>query len=200
MTPSRAFWLSVLIGSFGSILIAVSQVPPTQERSAAQLMAASRVPASQVPRTAMGHLLQTGVFVREQLALDGLERLRAEGFRTIVDLRPDGEEAGQPTSAVVGGASRLAGLAFAYIPTPHGDIPDDVIDRFAAVLATAERPVMLYCRSGKRAARVWALAEASRANGLGIEAITAAVRAAGQPIGDLKARIEARVAARDLSK
>ena len=78
----------------------------------------------------------------------------------------------------------------------HGDVPDHVVRDLAQALGVAERPVLLYCRSGKRAARVWALAEASRKGGPLKADIVGAVLAAGQPVDDLLPQIEARIAAR----
>jgi uncharacterized protein (TIGR01244 family) len=90
-------------------------------------------------------------------------------------------------------------LTFAYVPVPHGDIPGQAVDALGQSLASAGKPVLLYCRSGKRAARTWALSEASRADGLDAVAIQAAVRSAGQSADDLAESIAARIAARSNS-
>lgn len=157
-----------------------------------QLRSASRPSDTSV----MGLSLRDGVFVREQITMDDVARIKASGFRTLIDLRPDGEAADQPPSAQIGAAAIASGLSFAYIPTPHGDIPAAIPDTLAKELATAQRPVLLYCRSGKRAARVWALAEASRSNGASVEEISAAVTGVSQPVDDILAHIKERVAAR----
>lgn len=141
-------------------------------------------------------VLGSGVSVRDQVSLPEIAKLKASGFRTVIDLRPDGEATDQPPSSAVAASTAAAGLGFRYVPTPHGDIPDSVVTALSQALAGAEQPVILYCRSGKRAARVWALAEASRDGGMPGEQIMASVRAAGQPVDDLRGRIEARVAGR----
>ena len=87
-------------------------------------------------------------------------------------------------------------MTFAYVPTPHGAIPDVIVDGLARALADVPQPVVLYCRSGNRAARVWALAEASRPSGADAKGIAGSVRAAGQKVDDLMPQIEARIAAR----
>jgi protein tyrosine phosphatase (PTP) superfamily phosphohydrolase (DUF442 family) len=56
--------------------------------------------------------------------------------------------------------------------------------------------VLLYCRSGRRAARTWSLVEASRADGMDVAQIIAAVKEGGQEADDLKDALEQRVAAR----
>ena len=145
---------------------------------------------------AEGVALLDGIYVRDQIALDTVGALQANSTRTLINLRPDGEDQNQPTSAAVASAASQAGLAYAYIPTPHGDIPDAVVDELGRALAKTERPAVLYCRSGKRATRVWALAEASRGGGRSIAEIVAAVKSAGQTVDDLMPRIEKRFAER----
>ena len=70
------------------------------------------------------------------------------------------------------------------------------VDRFGQVLGTSQKPVLLYCRSGSRAARTWALAEAARPGGLDEQAILQAVEQAGLDASDLQADIARRIAAR----
>ena len=79
---------------------------------------------------------------------------------------------------------------------PHGDIPDSVADSLARALASRPGPVLLYCRSGRRAARSWSLVEASRPDGMTVEQILDAVRTSGQDASDLRPRLEQRVRAR----
>lgn len=140
--------------------------------------------------------LGIGVSVRDQMSERDVARAKAAGVQTIIDLRPDGEEPGQPGSAAMERAAKRFKMNFAYIPTPHGEIPDDVADRLAREIATAPRPILLYCRSGKRAARVWALASASTWRGGTAQSIADSVRLAGQPVDDLLPRIEARIKGR----
>jgi uncharacterized protein (TIGR01244 family) len=111
-------------------------------------------------------------------------------------MRPDGEAAGQPGSAEMASAANTQHVQFAYVPVPHGDIPDAVVDSLANAMASRPGPVLLYCRSGRRAARSWALVESSRPAGMRVDEILAAVRASGQDAGDLRARLDKRILAR----
>lgn len=150
-------------------------------------------PASQVPSA---HPLSNDVSISEQISTGEIEALRRAGFRSIVDLRPDGEAPDQPPSADVARAVKQRGLAFAYVPVQHGDIPGETVDALASSLRTLPKPVLLYCRSGRRAARTWALVEASRPGGLDATAIEAAIKSAGQSGDDLGVEIASRIAAR----
>ena len=141
------------------------------------------------------HVLAPGISISEQLQPRAMSVAR-EQFTTVIDMRPDGEAAGQPSSAEMAAAARAQRLQFAYVPVPHGDIPDQVVDSLSNALASRPGPVLLYCRSGRRAARSWSLVEASRAGGMRVDQILAAVKSSGQDASDLRARLEQRVRAR----
>lgn len=182
MSLLRIFFASIAIAMLGVIGYAFA----TREQPAV---------AAATTNTA-GHPLLGGVYVRDQIAVETVGALHLDGYRTLINLRPDGEDQNQPPSTAVESAATTAGLAYAYIPTPHGDIPDAVVDDLANALATTNRPAVLYCRSGKRATRVWALAEASRSGGPSVAEIVAAVKSAGQTVDDLMPRIEKRFSER----
>ena len=182
MTLLRTFFVSIAIAMAGVIAFAFA----TSDQPA----------ATATEKSAEGHALLGGVYVRDQIALESVSALQSGGTRTLINLRPDGEDQNQPASAAVESAAMSAGLSYAYIPTPHGDIPDAVVDDLTKTLAKTERPAVLYCRSGKRATRVWALAEASRSGGPSIPEIVAAVKSAGQTVDDLMPRIEKRYSER----
>ncbi len=137
-----------------------------------------------------------GVWISGQVAPEQLAQLKAQGFRAVVDLRPDNEGPGQPSAGTMGAAAAQQGMAFDYAPVSPGAVPAAAVDTLGRALARGEQPVLLYCRNGSRAARTWALAEASRPGGLDADAIVDAVRQAGQNAGDLRDQIVARIAAR----
>jgi uncharacterized protein (TIGR01244 family) len=141
------------------------------------------------------HALAPGIAISEQLQPRAMGAAR-ERYNTVIDMRPDGEAADQPGSAEMEAAAKAHHLQFAYVPVPHGDIPDEVVDKLANAMASRPGPVLLYCRSGRRAARSWSLVEASRTGGLGADEILAAVKASGQDASDLRAKIEKRIQAR----
>lgn len=137
------------------------------------------------------------ISVSEQLKLDQLQAVRAGGFYTIIDLRPDGEAEGQPDAASVKAAATANNLQFYYVPVPHGDIPDSAVAALAkAIDESGGRPILLYCRSGRRAARTWSLVEASRWGGMNADEILAAVKASGQSADDLRSVIDVRIGKR----
>jgi uncharacterized protein (TIGR01244 family) len=155
----------------------------------------SRHLEAQVMSRIAPHHLSTSIDVTTQLHPDDLVAV-GRRYSVVVDLRPDGEVVGQPSSQEMAEAARQNRLGFTYVPVPHGEIPEEAVTRLRRVLDTPHGEVLLYCRSGKRAARTWALAEASRPNGISTAAIIAAVHESGQDAEDLRGRIQVAVDAR----
>lgn len=140
------------------------------------------------------------VFVREQVSLAEVAVIGKAGYRTLVSLRPDGEAPNQPSAEKVAAAAGSAGMQFFYVPVTPGSISDEAVNALATVLAKSDQPVLLYCRRGSRAARTWALAEASRTGGMNATEIAMTARSAGFPVDDIKASIEARIANRKVAR
>ena len=135
------------------------------------------------------HSLTPDVWVTDQLSVDRVNGPQIRRFRTVIDLRPDGEAPDQAPAAKIEQAVRGRGLDFAFVPVPHGDIPPPVVASLSEALNKSPKPVLLYCRTGRRAARTWALSEAKRPGGLSAAEIENAVRDVGQTADDLDAAI-----------
>lgn len=95
-----------------------------------------------------------------QISLDDVAEAARQGFRTIINNRPDGEAPDQPTSAQMEAAAKAAGLAYHHIPVRGGPTPDQVAET-QALLAEAETPVLAFCRSGTRSIVTWSLSQAA---------------------------------------
>lgn len=139
------------------------------------------------------NLLTKDIWVSEQLKLESISQLKKQGFKTIIDLRPDGEAIDQPTAADVKKSALVNNIAFAYVPVQHGDISNESVVALDKALSSNSKPILLYCRSGRRAARTWSLVEASRVGGLDAAAILVAVKGSGQSADDLADTINQRI-------
>lgn len=126
--------------------------------------------------------------VSPQLSLADIATVKAQGFRSIIVNRPDGEEAGQPTVVEMQEAASAAGLGFAAIPVLPGKATMEDAREFAAALAALEGPVVAYCRTGVRAATLWALSVGA---GLEPDAVLERIAAAGYDLNGLRPRLEA---------
>lgn len=122
------------------------------------------------------------VSVSPQIVAEDVEQIKAAGFVTIVNNRPDGEAPDQPTGAEIEAAAKAAGLGYVFIPMGRDGVSPDMIDRTRAVLEGSDGPVFCYCRSGTRSATLWALSQAGR---LDAEDIVSAAANAGYDLSHL---------------
>lgn len=97
--------------------------------------------------------------VAPQLTREDIARAAAEGFRTLLNNRPDGEAPGQLTSAEAKAAAEAAGLAYREVQF-QGSPPPAVVAATEALLTGAETPILAYCRTGTRSITAWAMAQA----------------------------------------
>lgn len=136
--------------------------------------------------------LTAAIAVSPQIRVADFAALAADGFTTVINNRPDGEEPGQPSSDAMESAARAAGLAYHHIPVTGGAISPDQIARFDAALHGADGKVLAYCRSGTRSAMLWAMGAAPA---MGAEAVLAAARTAGYDLTALTGALRGRAGA-----
>jgi sulfide:quinone oxidoreductase len=102
--------------------------------------------------------LAPGISAAGALDQGAIAALAAAGVRTIVNNRPDGEDRGQLPAAEARAVAAAHGVAYHHIPVTGPSLSKADVDAFAAVLASAEQPLVAHCRSGTRSALLWALA------------------------------------------
>ncbi|MEZ5837185.1 MAG: TIGR01244 family sulfur transferase [Geminicoccaceae bacterium] len=98
--------------------------------------------------------------VAPQLVEQDFVQAREQGFRTIINNRPDGEGSGQMSSDRAEAAASAHGLKYIYLPVISGGMTAADVVAMREALASAERPVLAYCRTGTRSCNLWALASA----------------------------------------
>lgn len=126
--------------------------------------------------------------VAPQIGEADVGALSALGFRAIINNRPDGEAADQPTSAQLEAAAKRHGLAYRHVPVISGQVPDGAAQDFRAALDELKGPVLAFCRTGTRSTTLWALAEAHH---LTADALVATAAAAGYELEGMRGRLEA---------
>jgi sulfide:quinone oxidoreductase len=99
------------------------------------------------------------ISVAPQIKPSELAELAAQGFRSIICNRPDGEGADQPVFTEIERAASAAGLQARFIPVETGKLGDVEAVAFAATFAELPKPVLAYCRSGTRSTKLWELAQ-----------------------------------------
>jgi uncharacterized protein (TIGR01244 family) len=100
------------------------------------------------------------VCVAPQLTPDAMSEAARMGFRSVVNNRPDFEGGPeQPTSTTVEAAARAAGLEYRHLPVSGAyQSPEDAA-AMARLLEELPRPLLMFCRSGARSARLYQLAQ-----------------------------------------
>lgn len=97
------------------------------------------------------------ISVAPQITYTDVAEAARLGFRTLVANRPDKEEFGQPAMADIEAAALENGMTWVYMPVESGNISDEDVDRFGAMIQDSEKPVLAFCRSGTRCTVLWAL-------------------------------------------
>lgn len=118
------------------------------------------------------------LFVSPQVTRTELVSAKAAGIAAIINNRPDGEEPGQPSAASNAAIADELGLGYTHIPVAPGQYSHEQVRAFEAAMEAAEGPVLAHCKSGTRAASLYAIGEV-----LGGRMTKDDVTALGQSIG-----------------
>lgn len=124
--------------------------------------------------------------------------IAAAGFAAVLNARPDDETGDFLRAAEAETQARAAGLAYAHAPTEnHAIFEADVIDAFERALVDLPAPIFAHCKSGTRAAILWALVAARHRP---VEEVIATLRAAGQELDFLEDEMREAANAAERSK
>lgn len=127
--------------------------------------------------------------VSSQLDAEGVRQAARAGYRTIINNRPDHEDAAQPPNDELARLARELGLDWHHQPVQSGNVTDADAERFGRTLAEVEGPVLAFCRTGTRCTMLWALSHADRQ---APEELLGTARNAGYDLTGLRPRLEAR--------
>lgn len=100
--------------------------------------------------------------VSPQIDQSDLAAIKAAGFTTVIDNRPDGEIPRPLHGDAMKTAAEALGLTFVINPVLPGDFSDHVLATQRAAMQTAQGPVFAYCATGNRCSCVWALVHAGQ--------------------------------------
>ena len=100
--------------------------------------------------------------VSPQIDLSDLPAIKAAGFTTVIDNRPDGEIPENLAASEMQRAATALGLTFVINPLIPGTFTPHNIAVQAQACADAMGPVFAYCASGNRCSIVWAMMNAGK--------------------------------------
>ncbi len=101
--------------------------------------------------------LSSRFFVSAQITKDDLKIIAEQGFRSIINNRPDSEVDGQPESAELAAVAAELRMEFIHLPVVLRSITSQDVNDFKRVCENLEAPILLFCRSGARSAKLWTL-------------------------------------------
>jgi uncharacterized protein (TIGR01244 family) len=100
--------------------------------------------------------------VSPQIEPADIDAIKAAGFTTVINNRPDGEIPPHLHGQTIRAAVEAAGLSFVDNPVIGGQLSMQNVEAQAAAMAEASGPVLAYCASGNRSSVVWALSLAGQ--------------------------------------
>ena len=123
-------------------------------------------------------------YASPQITPQEVSEAAAMGIALIVNNRPDGEAADQPPGSDIEAATRAAGMDYLAIPIGGSGFSEPQVEALQDALASAQGPVLGYCRSGTRSTLLWSLAQAR--GGAEPEAIAEAAAAGGYDVSPVR--------------
>ncbi|MDE2042047.1 MAG: TIGR01244 family phosphatase [Alphaproteobacteria bacterium] len=132
-------------------------------------------------------LIDENFSVSPQIDVADVQQAAAEGYKLIINNRPDNEVARQPLNAELEQIAQELGLAYKSIPITPPDFLPHEIEAMAETLRTAPGRVLAFCRSGTRSTLLWALAR--RTMGDSAETLDAKALAAGYDLTSIHGRL-----------
>ena len=136
-------------------------------------------------------LIAPGVAGGGQPGLEALPRIKELGFRTVINLRTEGERG---YLAEEEAALKAAGVRYVHVPLTAATLSSADVAAVRAVLEDpAAAPVLIHCTSGNRVGAMWGAVTASqgktleeaeaegRRAGMHGDAMTEALRRVAQP-------------------
>ncbi|MDH3262369.1 MAG: protein tyrosine phosphatase family protein [Paracoccaceae bacterium] len=126
--------------------------------------------------------------VAPQIDPEDFPAIKAAGFTTVINNRPDSEIPPTHHGETMRKAAEAAGLRYHAIPVAGREMTMETVAAQADALAAADGPVLAYCASGTRSSIVWSLGQAGR---MAPEAILQAAAQAGYQLAHLRPTLEA---------
>jgi len=125
--------------------------------------------------------------VSDQITIEDLKEIQAQGYKTIFCNRPDQESEGQLDFSAIEKEAHNLGIKAIHQPVIGGQISDDDIAQFGSYFEAAQKPVFAFCRTGTRCSTLWAL---SHAKFLPADEILDKVQNAGYDLSPLRNRLD----------
>lgn len=94
-----------------------------------------------------------------QITPEDVITLAGLGVTNLICNRPDAEEAQQPSFADIAGQAKRLNLNCHYQPVQSGQVTTKDVEAFSRLLSTSKGKTHAYCRTGRRCATLWSMAQ-----------------------------------------
>ena len=139
-----------LVPAIAAILALAAQAPAAIPES----VEASAIPAYRV--------VQPGLATAGQPTPEATLKLKEQGFRTVINLRAEGEPGVKEEEEAV----KRLGLRYVSVPVTPATFSQQQVDAVAQVLDDKDAgPVLLHCGSANRVGAVWTVLQVRRGKG-----------------------------------
>ncbi|MBY5354558.1 TIGR01244 family phosphatase [Rhizobium leguminosarum] len=108
-----------------------------------------------MPVTAISEKLS----VSPQPSVEDIRSLRGQGFKSLINNRPDNEDTSQPNTRVERQEAKHCDLSYAFIPVTAGTITEADVRAFQRAVDESDGPVLAHCQTGKRALNLYLIGE-----------------------------------------
>ncbi len=125
--------------------------------------------------------------VSDQVKPNDVAQLAADGVKTIIVNRPDGEGPDQVNVSEIQLLAENNRIAVHYLPVKSGAVQEEEAVEFGKLLESSEKPIHAYCRTGMRSVTLWALSQAQA--GSSFESIQNIIAPTGYDISGLASRL-----------
>ncbi|MBQ0798032.1 MAG: TIGR01244 family phosphatase [Porticoccaceae bacterium] len=132
------------------------------------------------------HQLTKALHVTSQITLEDVQTAAEQGFTTIINNRPDGEEADQLTASEMEAVAQQMGIRYIHQPVVGGNISADDVATFSRLIGEQPGKVLAHCRTGTRCTMLWALSQAGKQSA---DSLLATAKKAGYDLEQLRDRL-----------
>lgn len=95
--------------------------------------------------------ISESITIGAQPSEEELSQLMNKGFKSIVNLRVDGENEQPMSPDEEGKKAKALGIEYVHIPVPSKSMKTEQVDQFRQALKQLPFPVLVHCQKGKRA-------------------------------------------------
>lgn len=153
---------SIGFGGLGGVVFLLAMLGGMVAAPALRARLDAAAPATS-PRSKMDIRALTPTYaVSPQIEPTDLPAVKAAGFTTVIDNRPDGEIPPHLHAPHMKAAAEALGLTFITNPVIGGALTMENVRLQSQAMAEAAGPVFAYCASGNRCSVVWALMNAGQ--------------------------------------